>query len=48
MRVLPILAALGLVLATTACAYIERERRPSRAAVQPTQSTPLLAVVQTR
>jgi hypothetical protein len=48
MRVLPILAALGLALATAACAYVERER-PSRTVVQPApSSSPPAVVVQPR
>ncbi len=47
MRVLPILAALGLALTTTACVYVERER-PSRTVVQPAPSTPPAVTVQPR
>ncbi|HYI83531.1 MAG TPA: hypothetical protein VEX11_10015 [Acetobacteraceae bacterium] len=46
MRVLPILAALGLALTAVACAYVERER-PSRTVVQPAPtSSPPAVVVQ--
>jgi hypothetical protein len=48
MRILPILAGLGLVLTATACAYVERER-PSRTVVQPApSSSPPAVVVQPR
>ena len=48
MRVLPILAALGLALATTACAYIERQQQPSRTVVRPAPSTPPAVMVPPR
>ena len=48
MRVLHILAALGLALTATACAYVERER-PSRTVVQPAPSSaPPAVMVQPR
>ena len=45
MRVLPILAALGMTLAATACTYV-RERPPPPVVLQPTPSTPPAVVVQ--
>ena len=47
MRVLPILAALGMTLAATACTYVrERPPPPPVVVLQPTPSTPPAVVVQ--
>jgi hypothetical protein len=47
MRVLlPILAALGITLAATACTYVRERPPPPPVVLQPTPSTPPAVVVQ--
>ena len=46
MRVLPILAALGMTLAATACTYVRERPPPPPVVLQPTPSTPPAVVVQ--